>query len=199
MVRTSGRRQYGLMTVLPAESAAPADWLLGGDDWWDLVRFGPRGFECYVRVALGAHDERNELPPAPEDEEPALRQALMLLAEHTSTPDAALAAIWEGWTRGRKPSAPELPIPHRRMLLFRGPLSLMRDAPALAWNHQGRVLQEPHLVWPDDRSWLLACEVDEEVEFTVACASDAASVLMNAFGADARLVEYGDKVPLLRS
>ena len=26
---------------------------------------------------------------------------------------------------------------------------------------------EPHLVWPEDQAWCLACEVDEEVEFTV--------------------------------
>lgn len=187
------------MTVEPAESAAPAEWLLGVDDWWDLVRFGPSGFECYVRIAFEAHDGRNPLPPPPEDEEPALRQALTLLAQYTSTPEDAVVAIWEGWTQGREPIAPGLAIPNRRMLLFRGPLSLMRDAPALAWDHRGRVLQEPHLVWPDDRSWVLACEVDEEVEFTVACASAAASGLMDVFGAGARCVGYGEKVPLLRS
>lgn len=187
------------MTVRPAASAAPAEWLLRGDDWWDLVRFGPRGFERYVRVAFGAHDGRGLLPAAPEDEEPALRQTLRLLAGHTSTPDDALVAVWEGWTHGPAPRAPELAIPHRRMLLFRAPLSLARDAPALAWEHRGRVLQEPHLVWPDDRSWVLACEVDEEVEFTVGCDAVAASALLDAFGSGARVVEHGAEVPLLRT
>ena len=189
----------GLMTVQPAESTAPAEWLLGRDDWWDLIRFGPSRFECYVRIAFEANDGRTQMPASPEDEEPALRQAITLLAEHTSTPDNAVVAIWEGWTQGPEPRAPELAIPNRRMLLFTGPLALMRDAPALAWDHRGRVLQEPHLVWPDDRSWVLACEVDEEVEFTVACDSAAASALLDAFGSGARTVEYGDKVPLLRS
>lgn len=187
------------MTVRPAESSAPAEWLLDSDHWWHLVRFGPRGYDSYVRVELGAHDGRGRLPPAPEDEEPALRQTLALLAGHTSTPDDALVAVWEGWTQGRRPSAPELVIPHRRMLLFRGPLSLARDAPAVAWEHRGRVLQEPHLVWPDDRSWLVACEVDEEVEFTVGCSAAAASALLDAFGSSARVVEYGAEVPLLRT
>ncbi|RMB58715.1 hypothetical protein EAX62_11280 [Tessaracoccus antarcticus] len=26
----------------------------------------------------------------------------------------------------------------------------------------------PHLVWPEDRAWCLACEVDEEIEFAPA-------------------------------
>ncbi len=82
------------------------------------------------------------------------------------------------------------------MLLFRGEVSAMRDAPGSAWQGQGRVLQEPHLVWPEDRSWLVACEVDEEIEFTVACAEDAAEALVVAFGSGARSVTYGQNMPL---
>ena len=58
------------MTVRPAESADPAQWLLQSDvDWWDLVRYGPPGFDVYVRIAFadGAYRAR---------EEPSLRAAL---------------------------------------------------------------------------------------------------------------------------
>lgn len=185
------------MTVKPAESSAPAEWLLSDrDSWWDLVRFGPRGFARYIRVGFNAHDPRWPGPASPEDEQPALRQALTLLSEHTATPTRVYAAIWEGWTHGDRPSAPVLAIPHRTMLLFRGEVSAMRDAPGSAWQGQGRVLQEPHLVWPEDRSWLVACEVDEEIEFTVACAEDAAEALVVAFGSGARSVTYGQNMPL---
>ena len=188
------------MTVQPAESSAPAEWLLPDrNSWWYLVRFGPRGFERYIRIAFHAHDPRWPSPTSPEDEQPALRQALALLGEHTATPSRAYAAIWEGWTRGDRPSAPVLPIPNRTMLLFQGDLTTMRDAPGSAWQGQGRVLQEPHLVWPEDRSWLVACEVYEEIEFTVGCAEAAADALIGAFGLGARSVTYGENVPLYLS
>ena len=63
------------------------------------------------------------------------------------------------------------------MLLFTGPVGVLRDAPALAWYGSAQGYQEPHLVWPEDQAWCLACEVDEEIEFTVGCSVDAAQAL----------------------
>jgi hypothetical protein len=177
--------------VRPADNPDAAQWLLRPDvGWWELVRYGPPGFDAYVRIAF-AQD------PA-EGEDPALRLALATLATHTGTPATAYAAVWEGWGGGPPPEAPRVLIPHRAMLLFTGPVGTLRDAPALAWYGFVQGYQEPHLVWPEDHAWCLACEVDEEVEFTVGCSTDASQALARALPGAVRRVHYGDPAPLYR-
>ncbi|WP_166140361.1 hypothetical protein [Nocardioides ochotonae] len=180
--------------VRAATTADPARWLRRSDvGWWDLVRYGPPGFDVYVRIAFA--DDADQ-----DGEEPAVRTALATLAGHTTTPQSGYAAIWEGWTsRGRIPEAPRVAIPHRRMLLFTGPVSELRDAPALAWYGSAQdQLAAPHLVWPEDQAWCLACEVDEEIEFTVGCSVEAARALARALPGAVRKVRYGEDVPLYR-
>ena len=180
-----------MTNVRPAASPDAAHWLLRPDvEWWDLVRYGPPGFDAYVRIAF-AQD------PA-EGEDPALRLTLATLATYTTTPATGYAAIWEGWGGGPSPQAPRVPIPHRTMLLFTGPVGVLRDAPALAWYGSAQGYQEPHLVWPEDQAWCLACEVDEEVEFTVGCSLEASQALARALPGDIRRVRYGDPAPLYR-
>lgn len=185
------------MSVQPAADAAPARWLLRRDvDWQCLVRCGPPGFEVYLRIRLSqvAIDED------PSGEAPILRQTLAILANHTTTPSSGYAAIWEGWTSNAKaPSAPRVPMPQRPMLLFTGQVEALRDAPALAWygSAQGQYA-EPHLVWPADQAWCLACDVDEEIEFTVGCSDDAAKTLIKSFPGAVRRVRYGETGPLFR-
>ena len=132
--------------IRPAANVKAAKWLLRSDvDWRDLVRYGPPGFDVYVRIAF-AQDESG-VEPAGED--PALRRALATLAEYTATPDSGYAAIWEGWTSSDPaPQAPRVLIPHRAMLMFAGPVGALRDAPGLAWYGSAQGHQEPHLVWP---------------------------------------------------
>lgn len=115
-------------------------------------------------------------------------------------PEIAYAAIWEGWaSSGPIPDAPRVPIPNRTMLLFTGPVDVLRDAPALAWSGTARgVHQEPHLVWPEDHAWCLACEVDEEIEFTVGCTVGAARALDEALPGAVRPVLYGESAPMYR-
>jgi len=179
--------------VRPATTMGAARWLLRSDvDWWDLVRYGPPGFDVYVRIAF-AQD-----PDGLAGEDPAVRLALATLATCTATPTNAYAAIWEGWGGDPPPDAPRVPIPHRAMLLFTGPVGVLRDAPALAWYGSARGYQEPNLVWPEDQVWCLACEVDEEVEFTVGCSVDAFQALARALPGAVRRVGYGDPAPLYR-
>jgi hypothetical protein len=183
--------------IRPAANAEAARWLLRADvDWRDLVRYGPPGFDVYVRIALAAGVDGAD----PAGEQPALRLALTTLASCTATPDDGYAAIWEGWTGGDPaPRAPRVPVPHRAMLLFTGPVGALRDAPAVAWygSAQGRY-QEPHLVWPEDRAWCLACDVDEEIEFSVGCSVDAAQALADALPGAVRRVRYGEPAPVFR-
>ena len=187
--------------IRPAADADAAQWLLRSDvDWWDLVRYGPPGFDVYVRIALAQDvgaDADNRSGEALVD---AVRAALAALGSYTATPSKAYAAIWEGWTSmAPPPQAPRVEIPNRAMLLFTGPVEALRDAPAVAWyGSAAGIYQDPHLVWPEDRAWCLACEVDEEIEFTVGCSGGASQALARALPGAVRRVRYGEPAPLYR-
>ena len=187
--------------IRPASDADAAQWLLRCDvDWWDLVRYGPPGFDVYVRIAFpqdSTADAGNLSGEAPVD---AVRAALAILASYTATASQGYAAIWEGWvSRAPAPQAPRLETPHRAMLLFTGPVQALRDAPALAWSGSAAgVAQEPHLVWPDDHVWGLACKVDEEIEFTVGCSGEASQALARALPGAVRPARYGEPAPMYR-
>jgi hypothetical protein len=184
-----------MQEVRPAANPDAAQWLLrSAVDWWDLVRYGPPDFDVYVRIAFA--QDPDGVDQAGED--PALRAALATLANYTATPANGYAAIWEGWGGEPHPEAPQVPIAHRPMLLFTGPVAVLRDAPALAWYGCAQGYQEPHLVWPEDRAWCVACDVDEEVEFTVGCSLDAYQALARALPGKVRQVHYGDPAPLYR-
>jgi hypothetical protein len=149
----------------------------------------------YVRIAFA--QDADGVDPA--GEQPALRVALATLASYTATRASGYAAIWEGWIgRVPAPQAPRVQIPHRVMLLFTGPVGVLRDAPALAWYGSAQGYQEPHLVWPEDQAWCLACEVDEEIEFTVGCSVDASQALARTLPGAVRRVHYGEPAPLYR-
>lgn len=53
-------------------------------------------------------------------------------------------------------------------------------------------------MWPADRAWCLACEVDEEIEFSVGCSGDASQALAQALPAAVRTVRYGEPTPTYR-
>jgi hypothetical protein len=187
--------------IRPAGDAGAAQWLLRSDvDWWDLVRYGPPGFEEYVRVAFpeeSGADAGNPSGGAPVD---AVRVALAVLGSYTTSPATGYAAVWEGWVgRVPVPDAPRVEIPNRVMLLFTGAVEALRDAPVLAWYGSATgAVQEPHLVWPQDQAWCLACEVDEEIEFTVGCSGEASQALTAALPGAVRRVRYGEPAPMYR-
>jgi hypothetical protein len=187
--------------IRPAADADAAQWLLRSDvDWQDLVRYGPPGFDLYVRIAFtqgSGVDAGNLSGQAPVD---AVRATLAALGSYTTTPSKGYAAIWEGWVSGASaPQAPRVEVPHRVMLLFTGPVEALRDAPALAWyGSAAGGSQEPHLVWPEDQAWCLACEVDEEIEFTVGCSGEASQALARVLPGAVRPVRYGEPAPMYR-
>lgn len=182
--------------VRPAPTLDPARWLLRSDvDWWDLVRYGPPGFDVYERVRFADAAAGD----APDEEVDVLRSALATLASCTTTPDTGYVAIWEGWGGRPNPPAPRVAIPNREMLLFTGPVGVLRDAPALAWYGTAEgTFQTPHLVWPEDHAWCLACEVDEDIEFSVGCNDATSQALARALPDAVRRVRYGDPAPLYR-
>jgi hypothetical protein len=181
--------------IRPAADADAARWLLQADvGWQDLVTYGPPGFDVYVRIALRQAGVVNRFDEVPLD---IIRAALATLASCTTTADCGYAAVWEGWGGGPpSPSAPEVDIPNRAMLLFTGHVEALRDAPELAWYGSAvGVSLPPHLVWPQDHAWCLDCDVDEEIEFTVGCSSETATALSAALPGLVRGVHYGQWVP----
>jgi hypothetical protein len=193
-------RLMGVTPIRPAGDADAARWLLRSEfDWWDLVRFGPPGFDTYARIAFPEDPETDDSDTTGASTD-VVRAALAILTAYTTTPASGYAAIWEEWVNGDlAPEAPRVVIPHRTMLLFAGPVEALRDAPALAWYGSAEgVLQEPHLVWPADQAWCLACEVDEEIEFTVGCSTEAFQGLVVALPGAVRRVPYGDSTPMHR-
>src|SRR5205823_8836135 len=92
-------RLMRVTAIRPAADADAAQWLLRSDvDWRDLVRYGPPGFEVYVRIALPQYRGADASSPpggAPAD---AVRAALTALGSYTATPSEGYAAIWAGWT-----------------------------------------------------------------------------------------------------
>jgi hypothetical protein len=186
--------------IRPAADTDAARWLLRSDvDWWDLVRYGPPGLDVYVRIAFSQESNAGVVNPSDDAPADAIRTALATLASNTTTPATAYAAIWEGWGPNSAPQAPRVEISNRAMLLFTGPVGALRDAPALAWYGSAAGLEvAPHLVWPEDQAWCLACEVDEEIEFTVGCSVDASQALAGALPGAVRRVRYGEPAPLYR-
>src|SRR5262249_49685805 len=191
----------GVRGIRPGGEGDGGQWLVGSDvDWWDLVRYGPPGFAVYVRIAFRHASGAEAGNPSGEAPADAVRAALTTLGAYTTTPSQGYAAIWEGWTsRAMPPLAPRVKIPNRVMLLFTGPVEALRDALAVAWYGSAAGLhQEPHLVWPEDQAWCLACEVDEEIEFTVGCSDEAAQALAKALPGAVRRVRYGEPAPMYR-
>ena len=95
--------------------------------------------------------------------EPLLASLVELLTGNTNDPESCLFGVWEGWggveadlqsafvREDRK--APRLRLPDRPYIVLAGPLSA---APMIS-NASGF---EPQLIWPADRAWCLASEID---------------------------------------
>ena len=112
-----------------------------------------------LRYIHGAHqpgiwDHEPEEGSLPEELAPVLAS---VLARHTATPARCWFAVWEGYgcfAFGSE-DAPAFDIPHRRLLLFIGPITAVLGslcAPP-SW-------QSPSLWWPEDRAWCVETEVD---------------------------------------
>src|SRR3989442_10190867 len=106
--RAGCTRLMRVTEIRPAADAEAAQWLLRSDvDWWDLVRYGPPGFDVYVRIAFPQDFEADANNPSGEAPVDAVRAALAILGSYTTTSSKGYAAIWEGWVSGA--SAPQAP------------------------------------------------------------------------------------------
>lgn len=127
----------------------------------------------------GKHPERGNLAPD-------LLQALCdVLATQTAAAGRCFYGLWEGWgwvddcdafttlsrraetvaskarpARGRDLGRPRLQLPGRGYVLLSGPLAAAGTLGEPAHRSFPFFPQSPNLLWPADRSWFLASEID---------------------------------------
>lgn len=149
------------MTLRLGQDVSPADWIVHARlPGAQLACFGPAGFAAYARLRFIPDPTRpgqDEADADVSEDHPTdleqTRRALDHLAPFTSTPDDCYFCLWDGWPGVEElspPTGPWVSIPHRRYLLFRGALSDLDAADEYV----------PALVWPADRSWCFAKDVD---------------------------------------
>lgn len=143
-----------------AESETPA---------MQLISLGPAGFQAYARVryipdpvAPNQAEADVRLPDDHPSEIWQARRALRNLVRFTSTPQDCYFCLWEGYSDIPLPpevkSGPLLVLPHRRYAMLHGSLNDIDN-----WEEDlgfGRPIAPPAFVWPADRSWCFASDVD---------------------------------------
>jgi hypothetical protein len=157
------------VTITWTGETSGGDWLrASGASWSQVVRFGPAAFEAYARLRFipdpdperpGQTESDVELPDLHPSELDQVRLALRVLAPFTYTPHDCWFAVWDGWGDGLEipGGLPLLELPHRRYGLLRGSLDAVD-----AWQRvsRGEFTTSPAFVWPEDRRWCLAGDVD---------------------------------------
>ena len=92
-------------------------------------------------------------------------------------------------------SGPRLHLPARGYLLFRGQLT---DLGHLGWTYRGGTedLQSPNLMWPADKSWFVATEIDFDSTL-VGGTEELVETLLATEGLEAWRVEVSDSLDRL--
>ena len=129
--------------------------------------------------------------------EPELARSLQrILAQFTVSSDPCWFGIWEGFgfLSDSQRQAPMISTKHRSWLLFRAPLAAMDQSffPDCSGHYPA------NLVWPEDRSWCVATEID--LEATYVCGSEEliAAVLGDP-SLESERVSIDDPLAMLRN
>ncbi len=164
-----------MISVMSKPAASPltsattplgTEWLdLGESAWRETVGFGPAGFPAYARLGLLAPPPpgRGALAQLSGDDGAEVRildAAVSVLTAWTSTPDDAYFLLWDGmpWPESLpRPARPPLTSSARNYYILRGPL----DSLAAGGEEQLDGIT-PAFIWPADRAWCLACDVDPD-------------------------------------
>lgn len=193
-----------VMTLTWCPDVSVADWLTdAGTDVWQLLTFGPAVFHSYARLRFipdptfpGQDEADVDDDDIPDSEADLVREALDVLARHTTTPDDCYFCLWEGSgtlhggdglriadfetrtvTRGPlmapafdtaimdgpKVSIPQgVRFPDRAYYLFRGSLTDFGDYGQADYlpGMPRTDMPNPAFVWPADRTWCFAKDVD---------------------------------------
>jgi hypothetical protein len=166
----------------PAADGSAADWVFSSLHTFDDFDVGlviPPGFDAYVCLLHSEQAYDNDVLGSPRLED--TRSLAELLRSATSTSDQCWFCIWSGWgwlhvsagsvaslggerPRWRDPyveveqfaaSAPLVGNEAREYHLFCGPIDAVVDS-----RPPQDFYQAPSLWWPDDRSWIVASEID---------------------------------------
>jgi hypothetical protein len=174
------------VSLRPEDHASAADWFVdAAASWWVKATYGPPGYESYARVMF-------DLTAAQADSDARLMSTVLdILVPHTSTPQLVYVGVWEGWGHSI-PAGARFGIragsyPERVYALLSGPVTSALDPASLGLT-PGHTAT-PHLVWPADRAWFVASDVDPDW-FTVAGSGAAIRDLLAAPGVDTAPVEH---------
>lgn len=158
------------MSLRFSPDVAAADWLVrSATPDFQLITFGPAVFPAYARLRFIPDPDRPEMHEAdvevPDDhltDVQQTRRALRVLARFTSTPQDCYFCLWEGYSNALAPPevqrGPLVELPYRRYALLRGALSDLDFWEAKLGG--GLPIAPPAFVWPADRRWCLASDVD---------------------------------------
>ena len=180
------------MGLVHSADVASAAWVVSSPTPPDqLIRFGPVGYEAYARLRYipdptqpGQLETDARVPADHPLWASQARRALDTLEDFTGTPHECFFCVWEG-TAGDVLSpierqGPLVVVPHRRYVLFTGPLRSYIEARDRRFDDSGPV---PALVWPADRRWFLASDVDTHWA-GIGATSEAIDRLLNTSGLD---------------
>lgn len=156
--------------MLRMRDLSAADWLMRSTaDPTRLVTFGPAVFTAYARLRYIPDPDGPGLAEAdvllPEDHRSDVEQArtvLRALAGHTGTAGSCFFCVWEGYVGSfldpQLVRGPLVTLPYRQYVLFSGDLGEMER-----WERyfgDGEPCPPPAFVWPADRAWCFASDVD---------------------------------------
>lgn len=148
------------MTLTPLADLSAADWFVEAEaEWWTKVCLGPPGYEAYVRLQLVPLDEESEIDLAQLTVD-AIRP---VLGRHTSMTHSCFFGQWDG--SGRESPVPPVrqTFPNRpvaRRILAEREYHLFSGALDDLGRWDGG--DPPHLMWPADRAWFMAKDVDPD-------------------------------------
>jgi hypothetical protein len=147
-----------------------ADWLVSQQQpWHRLAARGPLGYPMYARARFipdPSFEGQREIDVHVADGAltgfEQLGIVLEILARYTATPEDCYFCLWDGWSAPRfGDHLPKVAIPNRAYWLFRGTITDFGD-----WGAAGDKrlpygqAPDPAFVWPADRAWCVARDVD---------------------------------------
>ncbi len=155
------------MVLRRCDDLSVVDWVTGSStETWQLLTFGPDVFEASARLRLipdptapGQQEGDVEEPPGYPTEAAQSRDLLRVLGRFTTTPDEVYYGVWLGdGMSDDVPRGPEFDLPWRDgCALFVGDVGALGVPGSALAGHVGRL---PAMVWPADRAWYVACDVD---------------------------------------
>lgn len=193
------------MSIRPVPGNSAADWISGSAlPWQQLVGFGPAGFPAHARLRIlpdPAHPGQSEndakAVPGVLAEAAMMHAATAILTAHTTTPDELYFCFWDGF--GFAMPGARVDVPNRSYFLYAGPVSAngvwdmaaKDQAPGQQW------IPDPAFIWPADRAWCLAKDVDPHW-IGVGAGTDAVNELLADPRLDAVLADPAEWPPAYR-